>query len=139
MSVNPPELRGGLNLVFSFLEQLFLKVIHNSIKHCLKIILTIKTHNCIKRLFTVWWIIDKYKIWKTKNKHDFSIRCTSARINSSAKISKRYSLCYILFVLVNGRIRFNRKRKSKFNAWETYSKEAEIHKTQSFVSISSWK
>ena len=41
----------------------------------------------------------------------------------SVRMKNRYSFCYILFVLINGRIMFNRKNKSKCNAWETHSKK----------------
>ena len=64
--------------------------------------------------FDIELINKKYE--KQKNKHDFSIRCTNARINSSAQTSKRYSFSYILFVFINGVNMFNRRNKSKYNS-----------------------
>ena len=47
--VNLLDIRDGLNLILSFLKQLFIKFIHNYINHYLKMILKIKTWKCIKR------------------------------------------------------------------------------------------
>ena len=43
------ESKGWFKLYIDFLRQFFLKVIQNSIKHRLKIMLRIKTWKCIKR------------------------------------------------------------------------------------------
>ena len=50
-----------------------------------------------------------------KTKHNLSIRSTSARINGSAKTSKRYISLYIIFVFRNVSNSFNRRKKSKCN------------------------
>ena len=79
------------------------------------------------------------KKYEKNTKHDFSIRITSARRNISAQTYKGYIFLYIFFVFSNGRKRFNRRNKSKYNARKMHSTEEEKYKIPSFVSISSWK
>ena len=92
--------KGWFKLDIEFLKTTFIKVIQNSIKHRLKIILRIKTWKCIKH-FLYRLIKNQSRENTKKTKHDFSIRSTTSRRNSSVQIPKRYRFCYIFFVFIN--------------------------------------
>ena len=122
---------GWFKLDSGFKKKHFLQFIQNYINNFFKILLRIKTPNCIQRvLYRLIKNISRQNM-KKRNKHDYSIISTRNRINRSAQTSKR---C-ICFIRINGIHMFNRRDKSKCNTRKTHSKEEEIYKITSFVSI----